>query len=92
MLGAALQPAPLAVPCDTRLYPQTLEEIAEMEEDIRRLEEDLRNKAWDLKVAHTRLETRTYRPDVELCRDQVPARSGQQGLGEPTGEGMSELG
>uniref|UniRef100_A0A8C3BYP8 Tektin n=1 Tax=Cairina moschata TaxID=8855 RepID=A0A8C3BYP8_CAIMO len=50
---------------------QTLEEIAEMEEDIRRLEEDLRRKMQDLKVAHTRLETRTYRPNVELCRDQV---------------------
>uniref|UniRef100_A0A8B9CY00 Tektin n=1 Tax=Anser brachyrhynchus TaxID=132585 RepID=A0A8B9CY00_9AVES len=50
---------------------QTLEEISEMEEDIRRLEEDLRRKMQDLKVAHTRLETRTYRPNVELCRDQV---------------------
>ncbi|XP_054079558.1 tektin-2 isoform X2 [Rissa tridactyla] len=50
---------------------QTLEEITEMEEDIRRLEEDLRRKMQDLKVAHTRLETRTYRPNVELCRDQV---------------------
>ncbi|NXJ77269.1 TEKT2 protein, partial [Trogon melanurus] len=49
----------------------TLEEIAEMEEDIRRLEEDLRKKMQDLKVAHTRLETRTYRPNMELCRDQV---------------------
>ncbi|NXN91744.1 TEKT2 protein, partial [Rhinopomastus cyanomelas] len=49
----------------------TLEEIAELEEDIRRLEEDLRRKAQDLKVAHTRLETRTYRPGKELCRDQV---------------------
>ncbi|NWR58618.1 TEKT2 protein, partial [Bucorvus abyssinicus] len=49
----------------------TLEEIAEMEEDIQRLEEDLRRKTQDLKVAHTRLETRTYWPDVELCRDQV---------------------
>uniref|UniRef100_A0A8B9DFF3 Tektin n=1 Tax=Anser cygnoides TaxID=8845 RepID=A0A8B9DFF3_ANSCY len=49
----------------------TLEEISEMEEDIRRLEEDLRRKMQDLKVAHTRLETRTYRPNVELCRDQV---------------------
>ncbi|KAK2546334.1 Tekt2 [Columba livia] len=49
----------------------TLEEIAEMEEDIRRLEEDLRRKMQDLKVAHTRLETRTYRPSMELCRDQV---------------------
>ncbi|XP_071432842.1 tektin-2 isoform X3 [Pithys albifrons albifrons] len=50
----------------------TLEEIAEMEEDIRQLEEDLRKRTLDLKVAHTRLETRTYRPHVELCRDQVP--------------------
>ncbi|KAM6115928.1 LOW QUALITY PROTEIN: tektin-2 [Phoenicopterus ruber ruber] len=48
----------------------TLEEIAEMEEDIRRLEEDLRRKRKTLKVAHTRLETRT-RPNVELCQDQV---------------------
>ncbi|NWS52794.1 TEKT2 protein, partial [Chunga burmeisteri] len=49
----------------------TLEEIAELEEDIRRLEEDLRGKTQDLKVAHTRLETRMYRPYLELCRDQV---------------------
>ncbi|NWH60788.1 TEKT2 protein, partial [Geococcyx californianus] len=49
----------------------TLEEIAEMEEDIRCLENDLRRKMQDLKVAHTRLETRTYRPNMELCRDQV---------------------
>ncbi|XP_013805863.2 tektin-2 isoform X2 [Apteryx mantelli] len=50
---------------------QTLEEIAEMEEDIRRLEDDFRRKMQDLKLAHTRLETRTYRPSMELCRDQV---------------------
>lgn len=43
-----------------------------MEEEIRQLEEDLRKRTLDLKVAHTRLETRTYRPHVELCRDQVP--------------------
>ncbi|NWW04670.1 TEKT2 protein, partial [Oreocharis arfaki] len=49
----------------------TLEEIAEMEEEIRQLEEDLRKRTLDLKVAHTRLETRTYRPHVELCRDQA---------------------
>nr|XP_020664535.1 tektin-2 [Pogona vitticeps]XP_020664536.1 tektin-2 [Pogona vitticeps] len=48
-----------------------LEEIADMEEDIRRLEEDLRRKVWNLKLAHTRLETRTYRPNMELCRDQA---------------------
>ncbi|NXU69494.1 TEKT2 protein, partial [Horornis vulcanius] len=50
----------------------TLEEIAEMEEEIRQLEEDIRKRTLDLKVAHTRLETRTYRPHIELCRDQVP--------------------
>ncbi|NXW56871.1 TEKT2 protein, partial [Eurystomus gularis] len=49
----------------------TLEEIAEMEEDIRCLAEDLRRKMQHLKVAHTRLETRTCRPHKELCRDQV---------------------
>ncbi|NXY18193.1 TEKT2 protein, partial [Atrichornis clamosus] len=49
----------------------TLEEIAEMEEEIRQLEENLRKRTLDLKVAHTRLETRTYRPHVELCRDQA---------------------
>ncbi|KAM4657075.1 LOW QUALITY PROTEIN: tektin-2 [Amazona ochrocephala] len=49
----------------------TLEEIADMEEEIRRLEEELRRRMQDLKVVHTRLETRTYRPHVDLCRDQV---------------------
>lgn len=49
----------------------TKEEIAEMEEDIRRLEDDLRKKRGPLKLAHARLETRTYRPNVDLCRDQV---------------------
>ncbi|XP_034359668.1 tektin-2 [Arvicanthis niloticus] len=48
----------------------TLEEIAELQGDIRRLEEDLRRKMMNLKLAHTRLESRTYRPNVELCRDQ----------------------
>ncbi|XP_074073630.1 tektin-2 [Macrotis lagotis] len=49
----------------------SLEEIGDLEEDIRRLEEDLRVKMWNLKLAHTRLETRTYRPNMEMCRDQV---------------------
>ncbi|XP_050839228.1 tektin-2 isoform X3 [Serinus canaria] len=48
----------------------TLEEIAEMEEEIRQLEENIKKRTLDLKVAHTRLETRTYRPHIELCRDQ----------------------
>ncbi|NWZ97575.1 TEKT2 protein, partial [Nesospiza acunhae] len=49
----------------------TLEEIAEMEEEIRQLEENIKKRTLDLKVAHTRLETRTYRPHIELCRDQA---------------------
>ncbi|XP_002750658.1 tektin-2 [Callithrix jacchus] len=49
----------------------TLEEIAELQEDIRHLEEDLRRKFLSLKLSHTRLEARTYRPNVELCRDQA---------------------
>ncbi|MBZ3870417.1 Tektin-2 [Sciurus carolinensis] len=49
----------------------TLEEIAELQEDIRHLEEDLRRKLLNLKLVHTRLESRTYRPNVELCRDQA---------------------
>ncbi|XP_075054205.1 tektin-2 isoform X2 [Mixophyes fleayi] len=50
---------------------QTKEEIEELEQDIRRLDEDLRSKYGFLKLSHTRLETRTYRPNVDLCRDQV---------------------
>ncbi|XP_034505041.1 tektin-2 isoform X2 [Ailuropoda melanoleuca] len=49
----------------------TLEEIAELQEDIRHLEEDRRRKLQNLKLCHTRLESRTYRPNVELCRDQA---------------------
>lgn len=48
-----------------------LEEIADLEEDIRRLEADLRAKLAPLKVAHTRLEARTYRPNVDLTRDEA---------------------
>nr|CAB3266895.1 tektinB1 tektin B1 [Phallusia mammillata] len=48
----------------------TKEEISEVEADIRNLEKAIRDKAAPLKVAHTRLETRTYRPNVELCRDK----------------------
>ncbi|XP_032273383.1 tektin-2 isoform X2 [Halichoerus grypus] len=50
---------------------ETLEEIAELQEGIRHLEEDLRRKLQNLKLCHTRLESRTYRPNVELCRDQA---------------------
>ncbi|XP_076439938.1 tektin-2-like [Babylonia areolata] len=47
----------------------TEDEIAEMENDIRGLEESIRAKINPTKLAQTRLENRTYRPNVELCRD-----------------------
>jgi tektin-2 len=50
---------------------QTEEEIGELEEEIRRLESAIRAKINPMKLAQTRLENRTYRPNVELCRDNV---------------------
>jgi tektin-2 len=50
-------------------FLQTEEEIAEMEEDIRRLNDAIRAKINPMKLAQTRLENRTYRPNTELCRD-----------------------
>lgn len=47
----------------------TEDEIAELENDIRGLEESIRDKVNPTKLAQTRLENRTYRPNVELCRD-----------------------
>jgi len=39
------------------------------EKHIQQLKKAIRDKAAPLKVAQTRLEARTHRPDVELCRD-----------------------
>ena len=50
---------------------QTEEEIAELEDDIRRLQDAIRAKINPMKLAQTRLENRTYRPNVELCRDNA---------------------
>ena len=41
-----------------------------MQSEIQNLEEALAGKVPPMMVAHTRLESRTYRPNVELCRDQ----------------------
>uniref|UniRef100_A0A3Q2PML4 Tektin n=2 Tax=Fundulus heteroclitus TaxID=8078 RepID=A0A3Q2PML4_FUNHE len=49
----------------------TQDEMAEMESDIRGLDADLQAKTASLKLAHTRLEARTQRCGVDLCRDQV---------------------
>ncbi|PAA46011.1 hypothetical protein BOX15_Mlig030066g1, partial [Macrostomum lignano] len=50
---------------------QTEDEIAELERDIRALEEAIKAKIPPAKLAETRLENRTTRPGVELCRDAV---------------------
>ena len=42
-----------------------------MEEEIRRIEDAIRGKIRPSKLAQTRLENRTYRPNVELCRDNA---------------------
>ena len=49
---------------------QTEKEISDMNGEIRDLEEALVEKTPPMMVAHTRLESRTYRPNVELCRDK----------------------
>lgn len=45
--------------------------MSEMVEDIHGLDADMRAKTASLKLAHTRLENRTSRPGVDLCRDEV---------------------
>ncbi|XP_061885516.1 tektin-2 [Entelurus aequoreus] len=49
----------------------TENEIAEMENDIYRLDADLQAKMAPMKLAHTRLENRTFRPGMDLCRDEA---------------------
>lgn len=48
---------------------QTLQEIFQTEMLIESLKKALRDKDPPLKVAQTRLEERTRRPNMELCRD-----------------------
>uniref|UniRef100_A0A665UWB1 Tektin n=1 Tax=Echeneis naucrates TaxID=173247 RepID=A0A665UWB1_ECHNA len=50
---------------------KTEDEMAEMESDIHGLDADLQAKTASLKLAHTRLENRTSRPGMDLCRDEV---------------------
>ncbi|XP_030645340.1 tektin-2 [Chanos chanos] len=47
------------------------DEISDLESDIRGLEEELHAKMGPLKLVHTRLENRTKRPGIDMCRDEV---------------------
>ncbi|XP_058261120.1 tektin-2 [Hemibagrus wyckioides] len=49
----------------------TQDEINELKEDVLRLERDVQSKMAPLKLVHTRLEYRTRRPGMDLCRDEV---------------------
>ncbi|XP_060074860.1 tektin-4-like [Ylistrum balloti] len=47
------------------------DEIAQMEKNIDMLRKAIRDKENPMKVSQTRLDNRTFRPGVELCRDPV---------------------
>lgn len=51
-----------------------MEEIASQEKNVTVLEKAILDQEGPAKVAHTRLETRTHRPNVELCRDVAQYR------------------
>ncbi|WAR03518.1 TEKT1-like protein [Mya arenaria] len=53
---------------------KVLAQMAEMEENIARLQKAIQDKEAPMKLAQTRLDTRTERPNVELCRDPVQYR------------------
>lgn len=48
---------------------QTLDEIARQENNIMELKKAIRDKEAPMKVAQTRLNDRSFRPEIELCRD-----------------------
>ncbi|XP_065891426.1 tektin-B1-like isoform X3 [Dysidea avara] len=48
----------------------TEDEIVAMQKEIEGLSQSIAEKLPPMMVAQTRLENRTYRPNVELCRDQ----------------------
>merc|ERR1711976_1009366 len=50
-------------------HSKTMQEIYDQEKHIQQLKKAIRDKEAPLKVAQSRLEARTHRPDMELCRD-----------------------
>ncbi|XP_076455488.1 tektin-3-like isoform X2 [Babylonia areolata] len=53
---------------------KVLQEIFDMEKNIELLKKSIQDKQAPMQVAHTRLDIRTRRPNVELCRDPVQHR------------------
>lgn len=54
--------------------PQVMDEISSQEKNIELLKKTIMDKEGPMKVAQTRLETRTKRPNVELVRDPAQYR------------------
>ena len=48
-----------------------MKEIGEEEKEICELKKAINDKTAPMMVSQTRLKERSYRPNVELCRDQV---------------------
>ncbi|XP_053130607.1 tektin-1 isoform X1 [Hemicordylus capensis] len=53
---------------------KVMEEVNSQEKNMEALRKAILDKEGPAKVAQTRLETRTHRPNVELCRDMVQYR------------------
>lgn len=53
---------------------QTLQEIFQTEMAIESIKKAIKEKSAFLKVAQTRLDERTRRPNIELCRDMAQLR------------------
>lgn len=47
------------------------QEIYDVEKNIDLMRKSIADKSYSMKVAHTRLEARTHRPEIELCRDNA---------------------
>ncbi|XP_076166184.1 tektin-3 [Ptiloglossa arizonensis] len=50
------------------------QEIFEIEKNLQLMQKAIADKSSVLKVAHTRLESRTHRPEAELCKDYAQLR------------------
>lgn len=53
---------------------KVLKEIGDKEASIAALKQAIKDKEAPMKVAQTRLYDRSFRPNVELCRDEAQFR------------------
>lgn len=50
------------------------QEIFDVEKNLELMRKAIADKSYATKVAHTRMEARMHRPDMELCRDYAYTR------------------